>query len=170
MELYQLFCCLPAPLPQEVVREERSAVEECGRLPVVALCPARQGGPLDYPGLAAASAATVTDRWQLCLHRVLPGTDRDDLPTRETQDDFFASVSESVAKLLLHLAWLTETGVRAGALETLTGAAGGLALVRNRLWHYNQVGEVSLTPGPPLTGDRDAGRAPPIRAALPGGL
>ena len=54
------------------------------------------------------------------------------------EDDFFASVSESVAKLLLHLAWLTETGVQLGDVERLVAVAGGLALVRNKLWHYNE--------------------------------
>ena len=56
-----------------------------------------------------------------------------------TEDDFFASVSESAAKLLLHLAWLTETGVQLGDVERLVAVAGGLALIRNKLWHYNEV-------------------------------
>ena len=56
-----------------------------------------------------------------------------------TEDDFFASVSESVAKLLLHLAWLTETGVQLGDVERLVAVGGGLALIRNKLWHYNEV-------------------------------
>ena len=55
------------------------------------------------------------------------------------EDDFFASVSESVAKLLLHLAWLTETGVQLGDVERLVAVGGGLALIRNKLWHYNEV-------------------------------
>ena len=62
-------------------------------------------------------------RWEYCLSLVFPkpGGGRKaasvmlgDIPVANTQDDFFSSVSESVAKLLLHLAWLTETGVRQG--------------------------------------------------------
>eukprot|EP00090_Calanus_glacialis_P018524 TRINITY_DN28750_c0_g1_i1.p1 TRINITY_DN28750_c0_g1~~TRINITY_DN28750_c0_g1_i1.p1 ORF type:complete len:852 (+),score=156.49 TRINITY_DN28750_c0_g1_i1:642-3197(+) len=55
------------------------------------------------------------------------------------EDDFFASVSESASKLILHHAWMTETLVKSGDIEKLAAVAGGLALIRNRLWHYNEV-------------------------------
>jgi len=55
------------------------------------------------------------------------------------EEDFFASVSESASKLILHHAWMTETLVKNGDIEKLAAVAGGLALIRNRLWHYNEV-------------------------------
>jgi len=132
----------------EVVRQERSAVEESGALPILGICPTRHGGPLDYPKLAAASVATVCDRWEACFAQIQPrrkkiiaGEAEEGQNTKEeaAEEDFFASVSESVAKLLLHLAWLTETGVHLGDVERLVGVGGGLALIRNKLWHYNEV-------------------------------
>ena len=56
-------------------------------------------------------------------------------------DDFYSSLSESASKLIVHHAWLTEILVRVGDIEKLAGVAGGLALVRNKVWHFNKVRE-----------------------------
>ena len=89
-------------------------------------------------------------RWEVCFVEIEPrrkvsnSLEPERIAEKEgelgkEEDDFFASVSESVAKLLLHLAWLTETGVQLGDVERLVAVGGGLALMRNKLWHYNEV-------------------------------
>ena len=169
-----------------------------GLLTSVQVCPARHGGPLDYPKLVVASAATVAEKWDACLQVVatsgvtttwtnghIPGKS-DQPPTKNSEDDFFASVSESVAKLLLHLAWLTEGAVQVtlillppvptsrcqeGAVERLVAVAGGLALIRNRLWHYNEV--AGTGPGscicPPGAGAGHQGWSQAFPGAVQGG-
>ena len=57
--------------------------------------------------------------------------------SQEQPDDFFSSVLESASKLISHHAWLTEVLVKAGDFEKVAGVAGGLALVRNKLWQLS---------------------------------
>ena len=111
--------------------------------PLLQVCPSLHGGLLDYPKIVTGSAGRVTEKWEVCRLRQLQpsyhlcsssdltgaGSDQDG-----SQEDFFSSVTESATKLIGHHAWLTEVLVKAGDFEKVAGVAGGLALVRNKLW------------------------------------
>ena len=152
---------------QDCVRKEKVDLEECDLLGVMGLCPSRHGGLLDYPKIVTESAGLVAEKWELCLELVFQkatepsnsekaitiapianGVAKSKPKTQQiseedinenTEDDFFASVSESASKLILHHAWMTEILVKNGDIEKFAAVAGGLALIRNRLWHYNEV-------------------------------
>ena len=136
----------------ERILKERTEYEESDLLGLVSLCPSRHGGLLDYPKLVTGSAGWVTEKWEVCLRLVRPGyylcSSSSDLigaeQPQEEPDDFFSSVMESATKLISHHAWLTEVLVKAGDFEKVAGVAGGLALVRNKLWQLSgETGELA---------------------------
>ena len=137
----------------ECILKERTEYEESDLLGLVSLCPSRHGGLLDYPKIVTGSAGSVTEKWELCLRLVRPtyylcssdltGAAHHEEP-QEEPENFFCSVMESATKLISHHAWLTEVLVKVGDFEKVAGVAGGLALVRNKLWQLSgETGELS---------------------------
>ena len=135
----------------ECIRKEKTDLEEADRLSLASLCPSKHGGLLDYPKIVTESAGRVAEKWDRCFLKL---SEHEDLPSNglngqhlagldnvDTMDDFYSSLSESASKLIVHHAWLTELLVRVGDIEKLAGVAGGLALVRNKVWHFNKVRE-----------------------------
>ena len=59
------------------------------------------------------------------------------------EEDFYSAVSESASKLILHYGGLTKKVLAAGDMQTTLRVYAGLALVRNKLWHYNEHLEVN---------------------------
>ena len=132
----------------ECIMKERSEYEEGDCLALVGVCPSRHGGMLDYPKIVTESAGLVSHKWELCLLLLSPDFYRCG-DTEESQllhqhdenspENFYASVFESANKLILHHAWLTEVLVKASDFEKIAGVAGGLALIRNKLWQFNEL-------------------------------
>ena len=137
----------------ECIRKEKSDFEEIESLAVSGVCPSRHGGLLDYPKLVTESSGLVTSKWEVCINILFPhlddnfvppqvvanGVQNDDEDNTTTEEEFSASVAESANKLILHHAWLTEVLVKNGDVEKLVGVAGGLCLMRNKLWQYNEM-------------------------------
>ena len=115
----------------KAVLQERGEVEDFCKLPTLHLCPSLHGGLLDYPKLTTQSAGLVTDKWETCLGFVRHGG-------ADTVQEFVESVGESGVKVVEHHAWLVERLVAAGDMEKLAAVCGGLALLRNTLWGFNQ--------------------------------
>ena len=65
--------------------------------------------------------------------------ERDEL----NEEDFYSAVSESASKLIIHYGGLTKKILAAGDMQTTLGVYAGLALMRNKLWHYNEHLEVN---------------------------
>ena len=143
-----------------IIRKEKTEFEDSDTLSLVGVCPSKHGGLLDYPKIVTESSGLVVDKWDVCYNLVMEpvqingdvvnrdrdgddGDDRAEAPS--PTEEFISSVSESATKLILHHAWLTEVLVKAGDIEKLTGVAGGLALVRNKLWQYNEMVDKQLT-------------------------
>ena len=59
------------------------------------------------------------------------------------EEDFYSAVSESASKLILHYGGLTKKVLAAGDMQTTLRVYAGLALIRNKLWHYNEHLEVN---------------------------
>ena len=59
------------------------------------------------------------------------------------EEDFYSAVSESASKLILHYGGLTKRVLAAGDMQTTLRVYAGLALIRNKLWHYNEHLEVN---------------------------
>ena len=59
------------------------------------------------------------------------------------EEDFYSAVSESASKLILHYGALTKKVLAAGDMQTTLRVYAGLALIRNKLWHYNEHLEVN---------------------------
>lgn len=138
----------------ECIRKEKTYLEDTDRLPLASLCPSKHGGLLDYPKIVTESAGRVAEKWDHCYdkvshHRHLQKTPSYDVNNVNnglkkrigTMDDFYSSLSESASKLIVHHAWMTELLVSVGDIDKLAGVAGGLALVRNKLWHFNKLRE-----------------------------
>ena len=135
----------------ECIRKEKSDFEEINSLAVAGVCPSKHGGVLDYPKVVLESAALVTSKWDICYKYLSPQEESyqerpeaNGLIKRASVDSvseevFVASVAESASKLILHHAWLTETLVKTGDVDKLVGVAGGLGLVRNKLWQFNEM-------------------------------
>ena len=144
----------------ECIRKEKLDFDESDSLTLVTVCSSKHGGLLDYPKIVTESVGFVTEKWDFCFNIVQEKSIRDDNNTpnghvknndaievaREEEnagqlsikDEFVATVTESATKLILHHASLTETLIKSGDIEKLAGVTGGLALVRNKLWHYNE--------------------------------
>ena len=147
----------------ECIRKEKTDLEEADRLGLASLCPSKHGGLLDYPKIVTESAGRVAEKWDNCYDKLshqgelqktpsngdngVHGNDLDQKTEADTMDDFYSCLSESASKLIVHHAWLTELLVRLGDIEKLAGVAGGLALVRNKMWHYNKLGETESLGG-----------------------
>ena len=54
----------------EEIKAESQHYDDTGSLPSVPVCPGYHGGPLDYPKLATATAAKVTEKWDICFDRL----------------------------------------------------------------------------------------------------
>ena len=144
----------------ECIRKEKTDLEEADSLRLASLCPSKHGGLLDYPKIVTESAGRLSEKWDRCWDslgdRDLHGektasngvshrsdtnkADKNNMDV-DSMEDFYSSLSESASKLIVHHAWLTELLVRAGDIEKLAGVAGGLALVRNKIWHFNRLRE-----------------------------
>ena len=139
----------------ECIRKEKTDLEEADSLRLASLCPSKHGGLLDYPKIVTESAGRLSEKWDRCwdslgdrdLHGEKTASNgvshRSDTNKTnvemDSMEDFYSSLSESASKLIVHHAWLTELLVRAGDIEKLAGVAGGLALVRNKIWHFNRL-------------------------------
>ena len=66
-------------------------------------------------------------------------TDKDEV----NEEDFYSAVSESASKLILHYGALAKKVLAAGDMQTTLRVYTGLALIRNKLWHYNEHLEVN---------------------------
>ena len=69
--------------------------------------------------------------------------DQHDSKDEVNEEDFYSAVSESASKLILHFGGLTKKVLAAGDMQTTLRVYAGLALIRNKLWHYNEHLEVN---------------------------
>lgn len=62
----------------------------------------------------------------------------DEVGKEDEDEEFFSAVSESTSKISLHSMKLFKELFKKGDVYALLKLIGGLALVRNKLWHYNE--------------------------------
>ncbi|XP_023321128.1 uncharacterized protein KIAA0825 homolog [Eurytemora carolleeae] len=142
-------------LTKDMVQQELRDLVETGKLVVETICPVRYGGVLDYPKQTVESANLISRKWDICLAKLTynqktrfetqwediimiePSCVEDTKPEDIVDiEDFYNSIRESAQILLLHFGEMTEYLVRSGDMEKLGAVAGGIALVRNKLWFY----------------------------------
>ena len=58
--------------------------------------------------------------------------------SNEDDEDFHSTVSESASKVVVHSRKMAKILLRDGQVYGVYKIIGGLALVRNKLWHYNE--------------------------------
>ena len=121
----------------ECIRKEKTDYEDNDCFSLVGVCPTRHGGMLDYPKIVTGSAGFVSNKWEHCIQ--LTSDFNQSLDDQNSSENIFSSVLESANKLMIHHAWLTEVLVKASDFEKIAGVAGGLALIRNKLWQLNDL-------------------------------
>lgn len=87
---------------------------------------------LRFPSVAPPSGTAANEEE--------PGLDDEDEDpeSRINEDEFFSAVSESTSKICIHNMKIAKDLLSKGNMATLLRVLGGLALVRNKLWHYNE--------------------------------